>query len=288
MAAKVHSREHGHRRLKASRLISVKTGGCSEDCAYCAQSYRYRTHVGRAVKLDKDACMQLAKKAKDSGLERVCLSASQRQVSDEDFTDYLNIIKGIRDMGMDVCCTLGIISEEKIARLRDAGVKAYNHNLDSSERYYPNIISTRTYRDRLDTIKGLINQGMPWCSGGIIGLGEGHDDRIDMICTLASQKVAPYTVPLNMLVPIEGTPMAEMKAVPAFDMVRMIACLRVLLPKTMIALAAGRAHMNQEAQALCFLSGVNSIFSGEQLLTTPNPDPGTDADLMNKLGLELG
>jgi len=287
-ASTVHRQHHHANKVKISMLISVKTGACTEDCAYCSQSSRYNTFVDHAEKMSVDAVLAAAKEAKESGVERVCLSASWGKVpSNKDFDDVLTMIEKIKAMDMSVCCTLGMIDKKQAKQLSVAGITAYNHNLDTSKDFYKEIISTRTFADRLETIENLMEAGVNVCSGGILGMGESEDDRISMLHILATLEKHPYTVPLNCIVPVKGTPLENTALLPVWDMVRMIATARIIMPETMLCLAAGRTQMTDEGQALCYIAGVNSIFVGKKLLTTPNPDISDDMKLMQKLGLEV-
>ncbi|MBU0486799.1 MAG: biotin synthase BioB [Bacteroidetes bacterium] len=285
-AASVHRAFHDPLKIKLNTLISVKTGACSEDCAYCAQSARYSTGVKPSF-LDEETVLEQAERAKELGATRICLSASWREASSRKQVDELISMAGkIREMGLNVCCTLGMINEEGASVLKKAGFSAYNHNLDTSERYYPTIVTTRKYSDRLNTIDKLIQSEMPFCSGGIIGMGETEDDRISLIHTLATRKIHPYSVPYNLLVPVKGTPLQNVLGkADALDMVRMIATSRIVMPKSIICLAAGRESLSEEAQTLCFFAGANSVFIGEKLLTAPNAEPSKDIALFNKLGI---
>ncbi len=286
-AASLHRKYHDASKIKISQLISIKTGACVEDCTYCAQSSRYNTGVEAHKTLSLQEVIEEAKYSKAKGIERVCLSASWRDVPEgKQFNDLLDMISEIQKDGMSVCCTLGMLNEEQASQLHEAAIVAYNHNLDTSDEYYPQIITTRSYKDRLETIDKLIEAGVQHCTGGIIGLGESDDDRIAMIHKLATLKKHPYTVPLNTLVPISGTPLEGRPILSSWEMIRMIATVRVVMPQSMICLAAGRKQMNDEAQTLCFLAGANSIFVGTKLLTTPNPDFDKDMDLLKTLGLE--
>lgn len=286
-AAKVHREHHDPLKMKISMLISVKTGACAEDCSYCAQASRYKTHVIPHKSLTIKEVIKEAADAKAKGVERVCLSASWREIPEEKtFDEILEMIAGVKKMGMSVCCTMGMLNEKQSEELAKAGITAYNHNLDTSDEYYPNIITTRSYKERLNTIDRLIDAGVQHCTGGIIGMDEGEDDRISMIHKLATLRKHPYTVPLNMLVPIEGTPLEKQKPIEVFEMVRMIATVRMVMPVSKICLAAGRKQMSDEGQALCFLAGANSIFVGTKLLTTPNPEIESDLKLLIKLGLK--
>lgn len=287
-AAKMHREYHDPMKMKISMLISVKTGACAEDCAYCAQSSRYKTHVIPHKSLSVEEVLKEATEAKDKGVERICLSASWREIPEgKAFDELLQMIEGAKKMGLSVCCTTGMLNEEQSKELAKAGITAYNHNLDTSDEYYHNIITTRSYKERLDTLDRLIDAGVQHCTGGIIGMGESEDDRISMIHKLATLRKHPYTVPLNMLVPIEGTPLEKKKSVEVFEMVRMIAAVRIVMPEAKICLAAGRKQMSDEGQALCFLAGANSIFVGTKLLTTPNPEIESDLELLKKLGLQI-
>ena len=286
-AASLHREFHEYSKIKISKLISFKTGACSQDCAYCAQSSRYTTHVIPHRSLSVEEVLNEAIEAKQEGVERVCLSASWRDIPDgKEFENVLEMISQIKKEGLSVCCTMGMMNEDQAAKLADAGITAYNHNLDTSDEYYPKIITTRSYKERLETIDRLINAGVQHCTGGIIGLGETDEDRISMIHQLATMRKHPYTVPLNVLVPVKGTPLENNPILSSWEMMRMIATVRMVMPKSMICLAAGRKQMTEEAQALCFLAGANSIFVGTKLLTTPNPEIDSDMELLKILGLQ--
>lgn len=285
-AATVHRQHHQPGEVQVCTLLSVKTGGCPEDCAYCPQAARYSTGVKVHKLLDVDTVLTKAKEAKDNGSTRFCMGAAWREVREnKDFDKVLEMVKGVNEMGMEVCCTMGMLTENQASKLKDAGLHAYNHNLDTSEEHYSKIISTRTYDDRLQTIGNVRKAGISVCSGGIIGLGETHEARIGMLYTLATLPEHPESVPVNALVAVEGTPLEEMKRVPVFDMVRMIATARVLMPKTMVRLSAGRLDMPVAEQAFCFMAGANSIFAGDKLLTTPNPGYTDDMAMFELLGL---
>jgi biotin synthase len=286
-ASVMHREFHDASKIKVSQLISIKTGACMEDCAYCAQSSRYKTSVEPHKTLSLKEVLEEAANSKSCGVERVCLSASWRDVPDgKQFDELLEMIVKVQEMGLSVCCTTGMINKEQAEKLAEAGITAYNHNLDTSDEFYSQIISTRSYEERLDTIGKLIDAGVQHCTGGIIGMGETEDDRISMIQKLATLKKHPYTVPLNTLVPIPGTPLEDKPLLQSWEMIRMIATVRMVMPKSMICLAAGRKQMTDEAQALCFLAGANSIFVGTKLLTTPNPEIDDDMELLKTLGLE--
>ncbi|MDD5571482.1 MAG: biotin synthase BioB [Bacteroidales bacterium] len=286
-AATVHRRFHDSGKIKISTLISVKTGECIEDCAYCAQSVHYDTGIKPQEILTVAEVVEKAIKAKESGATRVCLSTSWRNAEgDENIENIIEMAEGVRKLGMDVCCTLGMINKENVAKLLKAGITGYNHNLDTSRNFYPEIITTRTYDDRLETINNLIDAGMPYCSGGIIGMGESNEDRISLLHTVASQKKHPFNFPVNALVPVKGTPLENQPLVSVWEIVRIIAAARILMPETNISLAAGRINMTEEAQALCFLAGANSVFIGEKLLTTANTKIEDDVRLFEVLGLK--
>lgn len=287
-AASVHRAYHDSSKIKISQLISIKTGGCAEDCSYCAQSARYVTEVEAHKTLSLSEVLTEASNAKASGVQRVCLSASWRNIPEgKQFDDVLLMIEKIKEMDMEVCCTLGMVNESQAETLAKAGISTYNHNVDTSGEFYPNIITTRTFDERIATINRLIDAGVKHCTGGILGLGESEDDRISMIRRLATLRRHPYTVPLNSLVAIPGTPLGEKKQVSVFEMARMIATVRIVMPATMIELAAGRKQMTDEGQALCFIAGANCIFVGTKLLTTPNPEMDKDMDLLKTLGLDV-
>ena len=283
-----HREFHSPNKVQRSTLLSIKTGGCSEDCAYCPQSSRYDTGVEREPLLDKETVLAAARKAQAEGSTRFCMGAAWRQVKEgETFEQVLELVRGVSALGMEVCCTLGMLTESQAQRLKEAGCHAYNHNLDSSPEYYKRIISTRTYDDRLNTLSNVRSAGITVCCGGIVGMGETKQDRLGLIQQLAIQTPHPESVPINLLVRVPGTPLADALAVDPFDYVRTIATARIVLPSSMVRLSAGRMEMSDELQALCFLAGANSIFAGEKLLTTPNPSFDHDRALMNKLGMSF-
>ncbi len=291
-AATVHRRHHNPREMQVSKLISIKTGACPEDCSYCAQSSRYNTGVGAERMMDKCQVVDIATRAKAAGVSRVCLGAAWRQVKDNDqFDRVLEMVRSVTDIGMEVCCTLGMLTENQAKRLEDAGLYAYNHNLDSSEEFYETIITTRTYADRLQTLGNVRKTGMTLCSGGIIGLGESVKDRLKMLKNLAAVQPHPESVPINILSKVEGTPLAKAADVPVWDVIRMIATTRLVMPKSDVRLTAGRVKLDATAQGLCFLAGANSIFSSETefMLTKAVPSPSYDADraLLEALGMTL-
>lgn len=284
--AQTHRTYHKTGEVQVCTLLSVKTGGCPEDCAYCPQAARYQTDVDVHKLMSKEAVVNKAKIAKEAGSTRFCMGAAWREVRDNrDFDNIIEMVKEVRGMGLEVCCTLGMINEDQAKRLKEAGLYAYNHNLDTSEEYYDDIITTRTYGDRLQTIANVREAGIKVCCGGIIGLGEKDADRIDMIHTLATLPEHPESVPVNALVAVKGTPLEANCKVPIWDMIRMIATVRIVMPKAMVRLSAGRNEMSMAEQAMCFMAGANSIFAGEKLLTTPNPEVDTDKQMFELLGL---
>jgi len=285
-AASIHRKFQKTGEVQVCTLLSIKTGGCAEDCAYCPQAARYHTDVEVHKLLEHDEVITKALIAKEFGSTRFCMGAAWRNVRDnKDFDHVLGMVRGVADLGMEVCCTLGMLTEEQAQKLKDAGLYAYNHNLDTSEEYYESIITTRTYDDRLETIAHVNKAEISVCSGGIIGLGESEEDRIGMLHTLATMQKHPESVPVNALVPVKGTPLENNKRVSVWEMVRMIATARIIMPKAMVRLSAGRNEMSVEEQALCFMAGANSIFAGEKLLTTPNPDADEDKAMFTLLGL---
>ncbi|MGZ3920229.1 MAG: biotin synthase BioB [Bacteroidia bacterium] len=285
-AAEVHKQFHTVGEVQVSSLLSIKTGGCPEDCAYCPQAARYNTEVKVHKLMSVDEVSACADNAKNGGASRMCLGAAWREVRDnKDFDKVLDMVKTINSKGLEVCATLGMVTEEQAKKLAEAGLYAYNHNIDTSEENYNSIISTRTFDDRLNTIKNVRKAGLTVCSGGIIGMGESAEARIGMLYTLSLLRPQPESVPINALVAVEGTPLEDQPPVPIWDMVRMIATARIILPKTAVRLSAGRLSMNMEGQALCFLAGANSIFAGDKLLTTPNPKYNEDMEMFKILGL---
>lgn len=285
-AASIHREFHDPNKVQISTLVSIKTGGCPEDCAYCPQAARYHTSVKTESLMSVQEVKAEALRAKAAGSSRVCMGAAWRNVKDgPEFERVLEMVRTLNKLEMEVCCTLGMLTENQAKRLGEAGLYAYNHNLDSSEDYYEEIISTRSYQDRLQTLKNVRKTNITVCSGGIIGMGERLGNRADLLLTLASLYPQPESVPINALVAVEGTPMETMKPVPIWEMVRMVATARILLPKTQVRLSAGRTQMSPEGQALCFFAGANSIFTGDKLLTTPNPELNEDMKLFQDLGL---
>tara|TARA_R100000935_G_scaffold58427_2_gene95495 strand:- start:232 stop:1329 length:1098 start_codon:yes stop_codon:yes gene_type:complete len=285
-AASIHRENHDPNVVQVSTLLSIKTGGCPEDCGYCPQAARYHTDIEGNDLMSVNQVKAQALRAKASGSSRVCMGAAWRNVKDgEEFDSVLEMVRTINKLDMEVCCTLGMITENQAQRLAEAGLYAYNHNLDSSEEYYKEVISTRGYQDRLDTIGNVRKTNVTVCSGGIIGMGESNDDRAGMLVALATLSPQPESVPINALVPVEGTPLEEQEPVSIWDMVRMVATTRIVMPETQVRLSAGRTQMSREGQAMCFFAGANSIFAGDKLLTTPNPDVGEDMEMFKALGL---
>lgn len=286
-AASVHRQYNNTGEVQVCTLLSIKTGGCSEDCAYCPQASRYHTDVTVQPLMKKEEVIAYAQKAKAAGSTRFCMGAAWREVRDNrDFDRVLEMVKGVNELGMEVCCTLGMLTSEQARKLADAGLYAYNHNLDTSSEYYEEIITTRTYNDRLQTLDHVRKAGVSVCCGGIIGLGEGHEDRIKMLHTLATLPQQPESVPVNALVRIKGTPLENNPKVDVWDMIRMIATARILMPATMVRLSAGRTEMSIAEQTLCFMAGANSLFAGDKLLTTPNPSFDEDMAMFSLLGLQ--
>lgn len=283
----VHRQFHDPREVQVCTLLSVKTGGCPEDCSYCPQAARYHTDVKVHKLLEVDEVLMKAQEAKEAGSTRFCMGAAWREVRDNrDFDKVIDMVKGVNNLGMEVCCTLGMLTAEQAVKLKEAGLYAYNHNLDTSEEFYNDIITTRTYKDRLVTLENVRHAKISVCSGGIIGMGENENDRIGMLHTLATLPEHPESVPVNALVPVEGTPLEDQEKVSIWEMVRMIATARIIMPKAMVRLSAGRVRMNLEEQALCFLAGANSIFAGDKLLTTPNPGLVQDQEMFQVLQLK--
>jgi biotin synthase len=286
-AASIHRQTQDTAEVQVCTLLSIKTGGCSEDCSYCPQAARYNTDIKVHGLLKKEEVLAYAQKAKEAGSTRFCMGAAWREVRDNrDFDRVLDMVKGVNELGMEVCTTLGMLTEEQAQKLADAGLHAYNHNLDTSDEYYESIITTRTYDDRLRTLDNVRKAGVSVCCGGIIGLGESHEDRIAMLHTLSNMEKHPDSVPINALTRVKGTPLENMPKVAFWDMVRMIATTRIVIPKAMVRLSAGRAEMSISEQALCFMAGANSIFTGQKLLTTDNPSFEEDHMMFELLGLK--
>ncbi|HVU37104.1 MAG TPA: biotin synthase BioB [Opitutales bacterium] len=285
-AQAVHHRHQDPAGVQLCTLQSIKTGRCPENCAYCPQSAHYETGLADVPLMDADDIITKARQARAGGASRFCMGAAWREVRDgPQFDSVLRAVEGVAAQGLEVCCTLGMLTQPQAERLKDAGCRVYNHNLDTSREYYPNIITTRCYDDRLRTLENVRAAGLEVCSGGILGLGESVDDRLKMLAELAALDPQPDSVPINALVPVAGTPLAEQPPVDAIEFVRIIAVARLALPKAIVRLSAGRTEMCDEMQALCFLAGANSIFLGDKLLTTPNPATGEDFKLLQRLGL---
>ena len=286
-AATIHREYNDIAEVQVCTLLSIKTGGCTEDCSYCPQAARYHTGVKVHALMQKEEVLTYAQKAKEAGSTRFCMGAAWREVRDNrDFDRVLEMVKGVNEMGMEVCCTLGMLTEVQAQKLANAGLYAYNHNLDTSSDYYESIITTRTYDERLQTLDNVRKAGVSVCCGGIIGLGETHEDRIGMLHTLCTMLQHPESVPVNALVRVKGTPLENNPKVDIWDMVRMIATARILMPRSMVRLSAGRAEMSVAEQAWCFMAGANSIFAGDKLLTTPNPAFDEDNAMFQLLGLQ--
>ena len=285
-AASIHRAYHDPNTVQVSTLISIKTGGCPEDCGYCPQAARYHTDIEGNDLMSVSQVKAQALRARESGSSRVCMGAAWRNVKDgPEFDQVLEMVRTINKLDMEVCCTLGMLTENQAWRLAEAGLYAYNHNLDTSEDYYKDVISTRAFEDRLETIGNVRKTNVTVCSGGIIGMGEQLEDRAGMLVALSTLDPQPESVPINALVPVPGTPMEDIERISIWEMVRMVATTRIVMPETQVRLSAGRTEMSQEGQALCFLAGANSIFAGDKLLTTPNPDVNEDMKLFNTLGL---
>ncbi len=282
----VHREHHPSTEVQLCSLLSVKTGGCPEDCAYCSQSSRYDTGLEKQRMMKTPEVLEAAGRAKSAGATRFCMGAAWREVKDGPaFDDVLEMVRGVRALGMEACCTLGMLTDLQARRLAEAGLTAYNHNLDTSRSFYGSVISTRTYDDRLRTLQTVRKAGITVCSGGIIGMGESIDDRCEMLATLANLDPQPESVPVNALAPMAGTPLGDRAPVDPLDLVRMIATARILIPKARVRLSAGRLALSRESQVLCFLAGANSIFYGEKLLTTGNPDIEADQSLLRDVGM---
>jgi biotin synthase len=283
-----HRAYHRSDEVQGCVLLSVKTGGCPEDCAYCPQSAHYETGLDANPLLSVQETLAAARSAREQGATRFCMGAAWRDIpEDSRFNSVLDMVRGVRALGMEACCTLGMLTQDQADQLAAAGLTAYNHNLDTAPEFYGNIISTRTYQDRLETLARVRKSGVTVCCGGIIGMGESRSERYGLLQQIASQRPHPESVPINMLVRVEGTPLADEKPIEPLDMVRTIATARILMPASMVRLSAGRLSLTDEAQALCFLAGANSIFMGERLLTTPNPELDADRNLLDKLGMRL-
>ncbi|MGZ5245268.1 MAG: biotin synthase BioB [Bacteroidia bacterium] len=285
-AAQVHREHHDPRKVQIASLLSIKTGGCPEDCAYCPQAARYNTGIDVHKLMEVEEVVSAAQNAKDAGASRFCMGAAWREVRDNrDFDKVLSMVTEVNKMGMEVCCTLGMLSESQANKLKDAGCMAYNHNVDTSEDFYTEIISTRKYNDRLKTLDNVMNAGITVCAGGIIGMGETDNDRIGLLYTLATLKKHPASVPINKLIRVEGTPLENEQEVPMEGMARMVATARIVMPESMVRLSAGRREMSKAEQFLCFLAGANSIHSGDKLLTTPTGSFSDDLEMLKAFGM---
>lgn len=285
-AAQVHRAHHTAGEVQLCTLLSIKTGGCPEDCKYCSQSIFSKAKIEREDLMKTEDVLSAARRAKEAGSTRFCMGAAWREAKDgRGFDRVLDMVKGVKALGLEACCTLGMLTEDQAKKLKEAGLTAYNHNLDTSAEHYGNVITTRTYQDRLDTIANVAKAGVSLCCGGILGMGETQEDRISLLHTLSSLDPQPESVPINALVPVAGTPLQDAPPVDTFEWIRTIAVARILMPKAMVRLSAGRLSLSKEAQALAFLAGANSIFTGEKLLTTPNPEWNADGALMQALGL---
>lgn len=284
-AQAVHRQHQQTNHVQVSTLLSIKTGACPEDCKYCPQSARYKTDVEAERLMEVERVLDAAQKAKNAGSTRFCMGAAWKNPKERDMPLLTDMIKGVKEMGLETCMTLGMLTPEQATHLADAGLDYYNHNLDTSPEFYGNIITTRTYQDRLDTLSHVRDAGMKICSGGIIGMGESANDRAGLLMELANLPVQPESVPINMLVKVKGTPLEEVDDVEPFDFIRLIAIARIMMPKSAVRLSAGRENMNEQMQALCFMAGANSVFYGCKLLTTPNPDEDKDLQLFKKLGI---
>lgn len=271
--------------VQISTLLSIKTGACPEDCKYCPQSVRYDTGLERETLAPLDSVLEAARAAKDSGASRFCMGAAWRSPKDKDLDQVIEMVKGVRDMGMETCVTLGMLNADQAGKLKDAGLDYYNHNLDSSPEYFKEVITTRTFEDRLDTLEHVRNAGLNVCCGGIVGMGESREDRVGLMVELANLPEHPQSVPINNLVQVKGTPLDGIEAIDALEFVRTIAVARTMMPASVVRLSAGRTEMSDEMQALCFFAGANSIFYGDKLLTTDNPAALRDRELLGRLGI---
>jgi biotin synthase len=285
-AQQVHRAHFDANRVQLSRLLSIKTGGCPEDCSYCSQSARNGSELSASKLMQVEQVIAEARKARDAGATRYCMGAAWRSPKDRDLPAIEAMVRGVRALGMETCMTLGMLDPTQTLRLKEAGLDYYNHNIDTSEGFYPEVITSRTFADRLDTLENVREAGIKVCTGGILGMGETAMDRIDMLVTLATLPEHPESVPVNMLIPMEGTPLAKAAPVDPFDFVRVIALARIMMPKSHVRLSAGRTAMNDEMQALCFLAGANSLFMGDTLLTAPNPAEDSDMQLFARLGIK--
>lgn len=285
-ASVIHRQYHDPNAVQISTLLSIKTGSCPEDCKYCPQSAHYNTGLQKEPFMEIQKVVEAAKQAKEAGASRFCMGAAWRNLNDRDLDKVCHMIKEVKDLGMETCVTLGMINAEQTSRLKNAGLDYYNHNIDTSPEYYKEIITTRSFEDRLNTLENVRNAGINVCSGGIVGMGEKREDRAKMLQTLANLPTQPQSVPINMLVKVKGTPLEKVEGVDEFEFIRTIAVARILMPRSFVRLSAGREQMNDQTQSLCFLAGANSIFYGEKLLTTGNPESVKDQELFAKLGIK--
>ncbi|MBN2646745.1 MAG: biotin synthase BioB [Thiotrichales bacterium] len=287
-AQTVHRQHFNPNEVQTSTLVNIKSGGCAEDCAYCSQSARYDTGLEKEKMMALQDVVDQALAAREKGATRLCMGAAWRNPNKKDFPLVLDMVKMVKSLGMETCLTLGMLDTDQVQQLKAAGLDYYNHNLDTSEAFYPKVITTRSFQDRLDTIDKVQKAGIHVCSGGIIGMGEAHSDRAELLKTFANMQQHPSSVPINLLVPVEGTPLAHMRGkTDSFEFIRVIATARILMPKSYVRLSAGRMELSDEAQALCFLAGANSIFYGDKLLTTDNPESDHDQTLFAKLGINM-
>jgi biotin synthase len=282
----IHRTRFDPNQIQLSRLLSIKTGGCPEDCGYCSQSAHHNSGLAASKLMDVEAVIAEAEKARDAGATRYCMGAAWRSPKSRDMSALVAMVEGVKALGLETCMTLGMLEDEQAEQLKQAGLDYYNHNIDTSEHYYSKLIGTRTFADRIDTLRKVREAGIKLCCGGIIGMGESVDDRIDMLVTLANLPEPPESVPINMLIPVPGTPLENAPPVEAIEFVRVIALARILMPLSMIRLSAGRRQMSDEMQALCYFAGANSVFIGDTLLTAENPAEDEDSDLFRSLGLE--
>ncbi len=287
-AQSVHRQHFDANDVQLSTLLNIKTGACPEDCGYCTQSARFKTGLKAEPLLDEETVLAAARQARDSGATRFCMGAAWRSPRDKDLSRVTRMIEGVKALGLETCATLGMVNPEQARQLRDAGLDYYNHNIDTSESYYPEVITTRTFADRLDTLKHVRDAGMSVCCGGIVGMGESDDDRLSMLVTLANLDPAPESVPINQLVRAPGTPLENAEDVDPLEFVRLVAVARIMMPASRVRLSAGRQQMDDSTQALCFLAGANSIFYGDRLLTTDNADIKADRALFVRLGINRG
>ena len=285
LAHTTHRQQFDPNSVQLCQLLNIKTGGCPEDCGYCSQSVHHNSGLKASRLSEVETVLSEARKAKEGGATRYCMGAAWRNPKERDMDAIVSMIEGVKALGMETCMTLGMLSDEQMPKLKNAGLDYYNHNIDTSERYYKEIVSTRTFADRLDTLDRIRQAGIKVCSGGIVGMGEEAIDRVDMLLTLANLPEHPESVPINMLIPIKGTPLGNSQRIDPLEFVRTIALARIMMPKSFVRLSAGRTEMSDEMQALCFFAGANSVFVGDRLLTTENPEEDQDARLFEKLGL---